>query len=122
MAEQSFFIDLLCFVDILRHGQEDAINQDGEHNDVIKVLVGAEKDIQASKLVPRRENEQASCGGEPLDVVFLEAPRDDTKSLQRRIHFSFNNVCIPAAKQANLSSGRNDLTRKILVINSRASD
>lgn len=71
---KSFFIDLLCFVDILRHGQEDAINQDGEHNDVIKVLVGAEKDIQASKLVPRGENEQASCGGEPLDVVFLEAP------------------------------------------------
>ena len=32
----------LCFLDRLRHGEEYAVDSDGQHHDVVEVLVGAE--------------------------------------------------------------------------------
>ena len=32
----------LCFLDGLRHGEEYAVDSDGQHHDVVEVLVGAE--------------------------------------------------------------------------------
>ena len=48
---------LLGFLDVLWHGKENAVDKNGEHDNVVKVLVGGEEDIQASEFVPRSKNE-----------------------------------------------------------------
>ena len=36
---------LLGFLDIFRHGEENAVDKNGEHNDIVEVLVGGQEDI-----------------------------------------------------------------------------
>ena len=67
-----------------RHGQEDAVADDGEHDEVVEVLVGGDEDARSSDRVPRRENEERLGSGESVHVVLVEPLGNGAKRLKRR--------------------------------------
>lgn len=75
---------LLGLFDGLRHGEENAVEQDCRHHHVVEVLIGGNVDADAARLVPWFEQEQAVRAGEAMDVVLLEALRNHAERLQRR--------------------------------------
>ena len=72
----------LCLLDGLGHGEEDAVDADGEHDDVVEVLVAAEVHARPPHPVPRREDAQRPRRGEALHKVLLEAPRHHAERLK----------------------------------------
>ena len=46
--------DLLCLLNRLCHGKENTVDQNGEHHNVVKVLVGAEVDAYTTHLEKKR--------------------------------------------------------------------
>jgi hypothetical protein len=74
---------LLCLVDILWHCQKNAVDQNGEHYNIVEVLIGGHVDHEAAKLVPWCKDEQGSGCRKPLDVVLIEASGDNAKSLKK---------------------------------------
>ena len=59
--------DLLCFFYRLFHGKEDTIDENGEHDHVVEVLVGWDVDGTTPQFVPRGKHEQRPSGREPLN-------------------------------------------------------
>ncbi len=76
---------LLCLLNLIFHGEEDAVNENGQHHKVVKVLVSAEVDGRRSHRVPRREDPHGPRGREPLHVVLLKAPGHHAKRLKKYI-------------------------------------
>lgn len=73
----------LSLFDGLRHGEEDTVEQDGGHDEVVEVLVGGEVDARAAHRRPRRPPEQRARRREAVDVVLAEPLRHHTESLQQ---------------------------------------
>ena len=44
---------LLCFFNRMLLGKEDTIDEDCEHDDVVKILIGGEINTHGTKFVPR---------------------------------------------------------------------
>ncbi len=49
--------NLLGLFDGFRHGEEDAVEQDGRHDDVVKIRMRRQVDGDASQRIPRRKQE-----------------------------------------------------------------
>lgn len=65
------------------HGQEDAVEQDGCHDDVVEVLVRRQEDARPADRVPGREQEEGVRGREAVDVVFTEPLRNHAERLKQ---------------------------------------
>lgn len=76
--------NVLGLLDRLGHGEENAIEQNGRHHHIVEVLIGGNVDAHAPCLVPWLEQEQAVRAGEAVDVVLLEALRDDAEGLEEK--------------------------------------
>lgn len=88
--KKMYLLYLLSFFYGFRHGQEDTVEQNCCHDDVVKVLVGGEKNASAACGAPWTEPEERFCCGEPVDVVLAETFRHHAECLQiKKIRNSF---------------------------------
>ena len=71
----------LCLLDGVRHGEEDAVEQNGGHDDVVKVRVSRQVDGDPPQRVPRREEETGARRRETVDVILTEPFRHHHKRL-----------------------------------------
>lgn len=62
----------LGFVDRFGHGEEDAVEENGAHDDVIEELVGGQVNGSSSKGIPRGEQKQGLGCREPMNVILPE--------------------------------------------------
>ena len=73
----------LGFLHRLRHGKEDAVEQNGGHDEVVEELVRAKVDAALPGRAPRTEQEERVGRGESVDVVFSEALRHHAERLKQ---------------------------------------
>ena len=74
-------LNSLSLFDGLRHGEEDTVEQNGGHDEVIEVLVGREVDARPPHRRPRRPPEEGPGRREPVNVVLAKSFRHNTESL-----------------------------------------
>ncbi len=65
----------------LRHGQEDAVEQDGRHDDVVEIRMRRQVNGDSPQRIPRRKEEAGSRGRESVDVILAEPVRHHHKRL-----------------------------------------
>lgn len=68
----------------VRHGQEDAVEQDGGHDDVIEERMSREVDGSPPERIPWREQEAGAGRRKPMDVILPEAVRYHNERLNGR--------------------------------------
>lgn len=73
--------DLLGLFDGFRHGQEDAVEQNGRHDDVVKIRMRRQVNGDTSEWIPRREQETGTRRRETMDVILPESVRHHHKRL-----------------------------------------
>lgn len=64
------------------HGEEDTVEEDGGHDQVIEELVCRQENGRPTQRVPWREEEQGLGGREPVDIVLAEPLGHHTERLQ----------------------------------------
>jgi hypothetical protein len=74
-------MDLLGLFYGFRHGQEDAVEQDGRHDDVIKIRMCRQVNGDTPERIPRRKQEAGSRRREAMDVILPESVRHHHKRL-----------------------------------------
>lgn len=83
---------LLGLFDGLSHGQEDAVEQNGRHDEIVEVLVSGKVDAGLPCPAPWTEQEERVGCGETMDVILPKSLRHHAKRLKENDESKINGV------------------------------
>ena len=94
----------------LRHGQEDAVEQNGRHDDVVEIRVRRQVNGDSPHRIPRRKEEAGTRGGESMDVILAEPVRHHHKRLHLQKRY---NIVLSGSILRTLASKQKKKSRVI---------
>ena len=74
----------LSFVDCVLLCEEDAVHEDGGHDEIVEELIGGKVDGSPAQWVPRGEQEQGFGRREPVHVILTESFGHHAERLQQQ--------------------------------------